>query len=1064
MKNKIILLLFLLAGSFSLYAQVDPQVELYRSDDRGNFKYEKESVMDGNLVRTLFKNTTEVAHWPFMPSGEWPKGTGHAYIDGVTVLIAAQVSKTKNGQVVHPVEASYREEMDQDPVTGEIWGLEPLPGYSNLSSTKPAMSIDKTSWPAVWPKATFRYDYPASEAARWDGHWYGYFGLDQKNADFETFFVVDDNRDGEFRRAPYSYFPIHSDTTWGGLGIRVETRGFQWSHVLAEDIIFWHYDIVNISDVDYDSTCFGFYSDPGVGGKDDNGDNVRYDKYLDLTYAWDIDGKGTPGGWITGYYGYAYLESPGNATNGIDDDEDATKVDGSTWKNGSTFNPLMVDERRDDGIDNDEDWVGFLDLNNNGKWDPATEPVNNDVGKDGVGPYDPQYTGPDEGEGDGKPTDGEPNFDKTDKDESDQIGLNAVSLVNLAHTPSNPWPKYDEVVWSKMVGGFADTTISDANVNIVFSSGPFPLKKGLRERYSMALVFGSDKEDMIFNKVTVQQIYNANYNFSKPPVTPMVNAVAGDKKVILYWDKKAEESRDPFLGFEYDANGNRMGFKKDFEGYLIYKSREPEFNDIKIITDSRGEPKYSKPIAQFDKVDGIKGPDPVGINGARFWRGSETGIQNSYIDTDVKNGEKYYYAVVSYDMGDPKFGTSGLQPSECTKIITEDFAGNVQFVDINCAVVVPNAPASGYIPPEIVGDVQHVSSGIGTGSLIVNVLDPGKIINGAGYSVRFNSDSLLYQYTTKSYDVVRSYQGVDSVMLPGVDSTFFGKDKMGDVFDGLSLSVINDTSIALDFTKSGWVVRNNNANLIVTQDVSSKGIKWPADYEIEFYDHVVDTTFIKGGSYVVLPINFRIKNITEGRYVKIAMADPDKSGGATLTIGDEIRILESKTTPITTGNALTVWSISCSLPFGGATPVDPAPGDIFRISTTRPLHKNDAFTFSTKVAAINNGKAKTDLEKISVVPNPYLGAASWEKRNLNASGRGERKIEFINLPEKCEIKIYTMAGYLVKTLQKDSPLSDGSLTWNLVSEDGMDIAYGIYVFHVKAEGIGEHIGKFAVIK
>jgi len=1041
MKNSSFIFLFFLIGGFSLFAQVDPQVQLYRDDQRGNFKYERESIMDGNLVRTLFKNTTEVAHWPFQPSGEWPKGSGHPYIDGVTVLIAAQVT-TPSGQVIHSVEASYREEMDQDPVTGEIWGLEPLPGYANPSSTKSAMSIDKTSWPEVWPKATFRYDYPDTAAAKWNGHWYGYFGLDQKNADFETFFVVDDNRDGEFRRAPYNYFPISSDTTWGGLGIRVETRGFQWSHVLAEDIIFWHYDIVNVSDYNLDSTCFGFYSDPGVGGPSSGGDDVQYDLYLDLTYAWDHLGKGVPGNWITGYYGYAYLESPGNATNGKDDDGDG-----------------MTDERRDDGIDNDGDWVSYLDVNNNGKWDPLTEPVNNDVGKDGVGPYDIQYTGPDEGEGDGIPTDGEPNFDKTDKDESDQIGLNAVSLVSLAKTPSNPWPKYDETVWEKMTGGFVDTSITNTNVNIVFSSGPFPLKKALRERYSMALVFGENKEDMIFNKTTVQQIYNANYNFSKPPLTPKLTAVAGDKKVFLYWDKKAEESRDPFLGFEYDSFGNRVGFKKDFEGYLVYKSREAEFQDIKVITDSKGDKKFWKPIAQFDVVDGISGPDPIGINGARFWRGSESGLQNSYVDTDVKNGETYYYAVVSYDKGDPAFGTTGLQPSECTKIITVGYAGSLQFVDVNCAVVVPNAPAAGYTPPEILGDQQHVSSGIGTGSMQVNVLNPEEIVNGAAYSVKFASDTLRYSYKTKSYDVIRSYQGVDSTVLAGIDSAFFGAGKMSQPFDGISLSIMNDTTVSLDIRNSGWVTGKSNANLMLTQDVSSNGAKWPADYEIQFYDHNVDTSFIKQSQYVIMPVNFRIKNITEGHYVKFAMSDPDKSG--TLSVGDEILILEYKTPT----KIAMIWHVFYSLPWDPTAPiVEPAANDVFRIATTRPFFDKDVFTFTTKTASSSAEKAKTDLQKISVVPNPYLGAAAWEKRNLNFTGRGERKIDFINLPAKCEIRIFTMAGYLVKTLYKDSAPGDGALSWNLVSDDGMDIAYGIYVYHVKAEGIGEHIGKFAVIK
>ncbi len=38
------------------------------------------------------------------------------------------------------------------------------------------------------------------------------------------------------------------------------------------------------------------------------------------------------------------------------------------------------------------------------------------------------------------------------------------------------------------------------------------------------------------------------------------------------------------------------------------------------------------------------------------------------------------------------------------------------------------------------------------------------------------------------------------------------------------------------------------------------------------------------------------------------------------------------------------------------------------------------------------------------------------------------------------------------------------ISWNLVTEDGMDIAYGLYIYHVDAPGIGEKIGKFAIIK
>jgi hypothetical protein len=101
-----------------------------------------------------------------------------------------------------------------------------------------------------------------------------------------------------------------------------------------------------------------------------------------------------------------------------------------------------------------------------------------------------------------------------------------------------------------------------------------------------------------------------------------------------------------------------------------------------------------------------------------------------------------------------------------------------------------------------------------------------------------------------------------------------------------------------------------------------------------------------------------------------------------------------------------------------------------------------------------------------VVPNPYIATASWEQRTLYATGRGSRKIDFINLPSICTIRIYTVAGSLVKTLYNNQSdlYSGGSVSWDLVTDDGMDIAYGLYIFHVDAPGIGEYIGKFAVIK
>ncbi len=1038
MIRRSILIFFILIAVNEMFAQTPALTEQYRNDPLGNIQYRREGIMNGNQVRTLFYNNGEVGQWPFAPSGEWPKGSGHGYLDGVAVLVTAEI-KTDNG-IVHALETSYREWMDRDPVTQKIWGLEPVPGYSNPLSEDPAINNNPLTWPEQWSRALPNVD------ESWDGFWYGYFGRGVQNSDFETFFVSDDSQDGEFARPPYNYFPINNNTSRLGLGLRMEVRGFQWSHVLAEDIIFWHYDIVNISDTTYDKTYFGFYTDTGVGGSDDSQDDyASYDLKLDIAYAWDEDGKGTPGGFKTGYYGYAYLESPGNYTNGLDDDEDG-----------------MVDERRDDGIDNDNDWAPYTDLNGNGEWDAEeNEPLNNDVGQDGVGPFDPQYFGPDEGEGDGIPTDGEPNFDKTDKDESDQIGLTSLSIYRLGDGGTGGgWPKDDEQMWLRMQKTNFDTSLQKANISMVFASGPFPLEEDKRERFSMALVFGANLEDLFFNKETVQQIYNANYNFSKPPLKPTLNAVAGDGQVFLYWDAVAEESRDPFLGFQDDDP--TKGYKKDFEGYLVYRSREAEFNDIKTITDSKGDPKFWEPIAQFDLADSISGPDPVGINGASFWRGSNSGLQHSYVDNDVLNGQTYYYALVAYDMGDPNYGTAGLVPSETSKIIRENFSGVVEFTDINTAVVTPNAPAAGYIPPEVSGDFSQPTEGLGTGRLNLNMLNPGGIAEGATYRVVFSSEGGLPNYETTGYKIVKTINGATDTLV-SQPSSEIGSGKSSPPFDGLNLTVINDSTGSLIDSLTGWLVGESNLQISVGPDQSSpaKNEIYPYDYHLVWTDHEVGLT-----PFYKIPVNFYAMNTTTGDTVEVEIFnkanDPDK----TLNIGDEIAIIERiKNSQGQNIDFRLPWRITYNEPAGiGYQPKYPVAGDIYQITSTKPFKQGDYFQFTTKASSIDNSLAKSELNDIAVVPNPYVGTASWERRNLNQTGRGERKIDFINLPAECTIKIYTVSGELVKTLDKNSTKGDGAVSWNLVSEDGMDVAYGLYLYHVEAPGIGTHIGKFALIK
>jgi hypothetical protein len=117
--------------------------------------------------------------------------------------------------------------------------------------------------------------------------------------------------------------------------------------------------------------------------------------------------------------------------------------------------------------------------------------------------------------------------------------------------------------------------------------------------------------------------------------------------------------------------------------------------------------------------------------------------------------------------------------------------------------------------------------------------------------------------------------------------------------------------------------------------------------------------------------------------------------------------------------------------------------------------------------------------QIGVYPNPYYGTAIWD-----GSSERLRKIYFFNLPEDCEITIYTLAGDVIKRIQHTSQsnssetrwfetyasddkqkFAGGEHAWDLLTDNEQAIATGLYLFTVKNNGNGEiKTGKFLVIK
>lgn len=1051
--------------------------------NKGDHNQTKKGIMDGNLVSTVFYNFSEIADWQneATRSGVWPKGTNHTYVDGIAVMVQAE-TKAPDGTIIHPLETNFYENTRYDPTTRVTYGWWPLPGYANAYQSSVARSDDQTTWPSSWP----------DRSSDWNGQWNGYFGKGILNADLESYFVFDDNEDKEYM-LKNNFHPDAADLTRGGLGMQVHGRGFQWSQVLAEDVIFWYYEITNIGTTDYPKTLFGQYVDWGIGGHDNSSNNAGdYDEVLDISYAWSTVSYGSPGNWSpVGLAAYAFLESPGVSNDNIDNDQDgltderrdnvATKfisdpnqdpylrnvqADTVTFKN---FYGYSWKAHWD--ADENCNWRSFTDLNNNGKWDSG-EPINDDVGSDGIGPYDDGYTGPDAdgSEGNGKPDQGEPNFGILDKDESDQLGLTGFAIFpvhkyelkkddeNWSVLSALPSPHGSSLVGVNLANFFSSYLFQMNGRNTYSATTGLAQETGETQRFSMALIFGIDKDDLFRRKKTTQSIYNASYRFAKPPEKPIVKAIPGDGKVTLYWDTRAENTFDAFYQ------------KYNFEGYRIYRSTEANFLEDKVITDAYGKATFRKPLAIFDLVDGVKGLHPINVNGALFNLGDDSGLKHSYVDTTVTNGQTYYYAVCSYDQGYVTTTVNGvvegIPPSETTSIIKTDINGNVKS-DINTAVVIPRAPASGYIAPQL---DNFKFNGAATGSVVFNILDPDSVLQYHTYRLEFEDNSPFHNNPYPSYRLV-DFSSKDTVVKT---TQFKGNEAQTSVIDGFALTLTNDTTVSINASKTGW--KKGSSNYIVNTGFdsryaaaySSQRVNYPADFEIKFTEAGKGDTSYPGSSFSQpVPSNIIITNTTENAdHFQFVFKDNDNDNK--FSAGDAIFItLGDSSGKKATGfsDQHFTWSMSLTkdTTIAEANQRPPQPGDVYSIITSKPFRTGDYAEFVTKSITYDKTKAVTDLSKVSVVPNPYCGAASWEPQNTGV-GRGERKIYFIHLPKDCTIRIYTMSGNLVKTLTHNSVLSDGQEPWNLVSKDGMDIAFGVYIFNVDAPGLGSKTGKFAVIK
>lgn len=142
-------------------------------------------------------------------------------------------------------------------------------------------------------------------------------------------------------------------------------------------------------------------------------------------------------------------------------------------------------------------------------------------------------------------------------------------------------------------------------------------------------------------------------------------------------------------------------------------------------------------------------------------------------------------------------------------------------------------------------------------------------------------------------------------------------------------------------------------------------------------------------------------------------------------------------------------------------------GDVlyfYPYTITRPYVQGNLplyYEFRTTAPLIgdpNVAKETGALNKIKVVPNPYYGFSTLDRTT------SDRFVKFTNLPLNCKIKIYTLNGDLVNTIDKpnDGTLFSSTAEWNLLNQDRVPVASGVYIALIDAPGIGTKVIKIAI--
>jgi hypothetical protein len=631
---------------------------------------------------------------------------------------------------------------------------------------------------------------------------------------------------------------------------------------------------------------------------------------------------------------------------------------------------------------------------------------------------------------------------------------------------------------------------------ILAITGPFKMAPGDTQEVVVAGVvgLGSDRLSSVavlkFNDRFAQATYNALFQVPRPPTAPDVKVAQLDGQIVVEWGSNLARLTET----EKTIN-NPGGYK--FEGYNVYQlpTAAASVKDGKRLAtyDLPGDPAVVLDD-QFDPSSGqiLALPVQFGSNSGlvRYFNFNRDFIRDV---NKLNNGEEYYIAVTAYSQATVA-GQVPLTLESSAKVLT----------------VVPQSPRLGARVNETHGDVIKLGHPSGISDVLppITIIDPARTQQ-ADYRLSIGKS----QQDELQWTLARNGQVIHtSKEFGSADTGELEDDGKFPIIDGLLMQVkqivpgmIDDSTKFLQ--ASGWLrgggrftppaVPSSGPFATTGGDLSARYLgQFDPGWAGENYPVVVRfgpnnkqkayrlRRTGTGTAYVVQPTNstpeinvtaFDMSKPASPRQLTISWRDQSNDGIWNPNVADdglEILFIHDRTYDPNmaqyahAGNGQTaidnectvgakadiMYGISCRLVEGATL----NQSDIsMRIRPALRLAAGDVYTFSLKGIQTSSDLAKQELSRVGVFPNPYFGQNPQETSKLS------RFVTFNNLPDKATLRIFNLAGQLVRTIDHDGGAFQ---QWNLLNHSNLPVASGLYIVHIEMPGLGERVLKVAIVQ